>query len=248
MPNKFILHKLCITILFLFYCFSAVGQKQDCKDNLKKIYSVFRDKNKFKNAPYVHFNYTIVQTVNSNTTDKVMTEKVDWYAGKNLNYLKGNTVECYQNTQLSVSIIPSENQIIISDAKNNNSPDKMAKFMAMQDTILQYCDVVSCQPETIKGVVYQKILLKPNAKLSQKFHVKSILYYVDYAKSYFYEIKIDYDNNSPLNQTLIRFNKIDYQYNGDIFKTKPLQLVFDANKQLLPNYKKYQIKDYRSKK
>ena len=65
------------------------------------------------------------------------------------------------------------------------------------------------------------------------------------AKQEFYEIILDYDTQSLLKQTIVRFNVVDYAYKGDIFKTPPLRMVFDANNRLLPAYKSYELTDYR---
>lgn len=223
-----------------------MAQNNNCKTLLTTLYNDFRVKNQFVQTPYAHLNYTLVQTINDpRATNKLVTENIDLYAGKNLSYLKAKSTAYYQNSSVLVSVIPSEKLAIIGQPKSNKSSNQINDMLSLQDSLLKHCQVSICTTETKKGTTYQKIVLKPSAKLTQRFNITQITYYIDLVKNNFYEISVDYNKNNRLKQTLVRFNTIDYNYKGEIFNTPPLKILYDNNNKLLPNYKNYRVNDYR---
>lgn len=237
--------KFIAYLLLCSCCLNLRAQNNNCKASLMELYDQFALKNRLAKQQYMHLNYTLVQYVKDNSNNKTVTEKTDFYAGENISYIKSNSANIYQNSEVAVTIVPESNTIFIFKGKSKESLNKIENFMATQDSILNHCQVTSCKQVTIQGKSYQEIVLKPSAKLSQRSHVTKITYHINSTKQEFYEIILDYDPQSLLKQTVVRFNVVDYAYKGDIFKTPPLRMVFDANNRLLPAYKSYELIDYR---
>ncbi|MBL7788009.1 MAG: hypothetical protein JNM36_19020 [Chitinophagales bacterium] len=220
-------------------CSALLAQNSNCKTQLLQLYADFYAKNSLANNKYVHINYTTVQTFDGGNTS---TDQVDVYAGKEKNYMIGKSAQYYQDSQVKVAIVPIEKIIIIGTPQKNK---ETINVLALQDSLVKHCQLSACTTESIKGVKYQKIVLKVPPRLVQKYRVEQIVYHIDIAKNMFYQITIKYSANQRIKETLVRFNQLDYNYSGEIFKVSPLKKIYDPNGHLLPAYRNYEVSDYR---
>jgi hypothetical protein len=219
---------------------------EDCLSWLKKVYSSMEQHYKPSADKAFYLSYEVSTAMEdgtySMTAELYSDEKKSWFISKE--------AEVYQDSRVTVSILPARKLIFINDFKGKDQKEAQIKHLSfIQDTLFQLSRVVFCEnAKADDGKQYKKISLKLSPEGKKMFNVESLDFYADEKKEELKEVHVKYTPQQAMKEMKIRFNKMETAPQLGKLKDSLLNEVLDESGKLKPPYVGYKFSDERSKK
>ncbi len=221
-------------LIIAFIIFMVQGTAQECREEIKQVYTSFL--NELKDSK----NYKLVFSQTNVVQGKKLVQNYSIYKGKEKSYLFCDDYDVLREKEFTVSILKNEQLIYLSD--NQDDPNKkMNQFTRLKDHFFDHSKEISCNSTKDGTQIIELVSNQENAEFSKVI----IEYSVEENKILNYTIFLGNEDSEQL--VFLEIESFEKNQVFPALQKNPKDYVFASKNEILDHYKNYSLIDLTKK-
>jgi len=250
--------RFLICLLALSFCLPSLWahsqdfpekDQEDCLLQIRKLYQEIQERIHLAGDKVFYLEFTVATTLGEEYDYEEHQTTARLYANGHQSMFTSPEIEVYQDSSLTISIIPDKKQIYLMDYHQQKSKKTALQNIALfQDSLFALSSVAACEEITREdGSKYKKIRLTVNENGQKLFQVKSLEFLIDVDKNLVMHTTVRYVEPFHIRQVSVSYQTIDFDHPSSPLANNFLSLILDQQGKLQNNYQDYQLIDSRGK-
>jgi hypothetical protein len=161
-------------------------------------------------------------------------------------YLSNGDIDLYQDGEVQVSIMRSQQTILITAAQAQ-LPDAFSRLLQMREQLKTQATITQCALQASKGAMPAQrfIEMRPRPGSAMVGKVTSIAYWLDPRTDALRRMVLYYPDEAGLHSASLEMESIRLKKQDAAVELPALRQVFDSENHLLPVYRSFSVRDQR---
>lgn len=250
--------RFLICLLALSFCLSSLWahsqgfpekDREDCLSQIRKLYQAIQERIHYAGDKVFYLEFTVETTLGEDYGNEKHQTAARLYANGHQSIFTSPEIEVYQDSSLTISIIPDKKLIYLMDYHQHESKKAALQNIALfQDSLFALSSVAYCEEFSQEdGSKYKKIKLTVNENGQRQFQAKNLEFLIDVDKNLVKHTTVRYVDHFHIRQVSVSYQTIDFDHPSSPLVNNFLSLILDRQGKLQKNYQDYQLIDSRGK-